>query len=239
MHVAFFPTWPLLGFSEAGVDGERRAPCYSIAATRTLLATTIAPCYTRDMNRYRQLVAIAADRHGLVTSAAAAAEGVPRVLLVQMARRGVLEKVARGVYRVPELAGDPLAQYQEALLMLPGAVLSHETALDLHDLCDVNPSLVHVTVVPGTRLRKALPEWLAVHHGPLEPEDVTGHEGLAIVTPARAIVDGITTALGDRFIDQAIGAARERNLLTTREEQGVELARAMERARQLQEALTR
>ena len=189
------------------------------------------------MNRYRQLVASAADQHGLVTSAGAAAAGVQRVLLVQMARRGVLDKVARGIYRVPELAGDPLAQYQEALLMLPGAVLSHETALDLHDLCDVNPRQIHVTVRAGTRIRKTLPEWLAVHRGPLEPEDVTGHDGLAIVTPARSIVDGITSALGDRFVDQAIGTARERNLLTTREEQGVELARAMERARQLRTAL--
>jgi len=191
------------------------------------------------MNRYRQLVAIAADQHGLVTSADAAAEGVQRVLLVQMAKRGVLEKVARGIYRVPELAGGPLAQYQEALLLLPGAVLSHETALDLHDLCDVNPRQVHVTVAAGTRVRKTLPGWLAVHHGLLEPEDVTGHEGLAIVTPARAIVDGITTALGDRFVDQAIATARERNLLTTREEQKVELARTMERTRQLRKALAK
>ncbi len=190
------------------------------------------------MNRYRQLVAIAADHHGLVTSAAAAADGVQPVLLVQMARRGVLERVARGVYCVPELAGDPLAQYQEALLMLPGAVLSHETALDLHDLCDVNPRQIHVTVAAGDRIRKMLPEWLAVHHGPLEPEDVTGHEGLAIVTPARAIVDGITTGLGDRFVDQAIGTAHERNLLTTHEELGVELARTAARARHLQRAPT-
>ncbi len=189
------------------------------------------------MNRYRQLVAIAAGQHGLVTSADAAAEGVQNALLVQMARRGVLENVARGVYRVPELAGDPLSQYQEALLLLPGAVLSHETALDLHDLCDVNPRQIHVTVVPGTRVRKTLPKWLAVHHGPLEPENVTGHDGLAIVTPARAIVDGIAAALGDRFVDQAIATARERNLLTSREEQGIELARTLERTRQLRKAL--
>jgi predicted transcriptional regulator of viral defense system len=185
------------------------------------------------MDRYRQLVAIAASQHGLVTSAGAAAVGVQPVLLVQMARRGVLDTVARGIY----LAGDPLAEYEEALLLLPGAVLSHETALDLHDLCDVNPRQVHVTVGAGTRIRKTLPGWLAVHHGPLDPEDVTGHDGLAIVTPARAIVDAITTALGDRLVDQAIGTARERNLLTTREEQGVELARTTERARQLRKAL--
>jgi predicted transcriptional regulator of viral defense system len=189
------------------------------------------------VNRYRQLVAIAADQHGLVTSAGAAVAGVQRVLLVQMARRGVLDKVARGIYSVPELAGDPLAQYQEALLLLPGAVLSHETAVDLYDLCDVNPRQVHVTVEAGTRIRKMLPGWLVVHHGPLESEDVSGHDGLAVVTPARAIVDGITTALGDRFVDQAIGTARERNLLTTREDQGVEPARTTERARLLQKAL--
>lgn len=195
--------------------------------------------YSPAMNRYRELVAIAADRHGLVTSAEAAHKGVPRVLLVQMARRGVLENVAHGLYRIPELAGDPLAQYQEALLLLPGGALSHDTALDLHELCDVNPRKVHVTVLPGTRIRKVIPDWIEIHHAALDPADVTGHDGLAIVTPARAIIDGIRAAVGERFVEQAIATARERNLLTTREEQEIELVRVRQRVAQLEVALTR
>ncbi len=41
----------------------------------------------------------------------------------------------------------------------------------------------------------------------------------------------------DARLRQAIATARERNLLTTREERRVELARTMDRTRQLQNAL--
>ncbi len=189
------------------------------------------------MRNYQRLVAIAVDQQGLVTSAEAAAVGIPRVILVQMARRGTLESVARGIYRIPELAGNPLAQYREALLLWPGSVLSHETALLLHDVCDVNPREIHVTVPKGTRIRKSLPTWLTIHYGTLAPEDVSAHDGLAITTPARSIIDAIDDDLGDRFVEQAVETARRRNLLTTREEQLIELARAVDREAQLSRAL--
>jgi len=72
-----------------------------------------------------------------------------------MARRGTLERRGFGIYAIPQLIADRLGQYQEALLSVrePGA-LTHDTALDLHDLCDINPVKVHVTVAPGTRLRR-------------------------------------------------------------------------------------
>jgi predicted transcriptional regulator of viral defense system len=189
------------------------------------------------MTNYQRLVAIAAGQHGLVTSADAVAEGIQRVLLVQMARNGTLERAARGIYRIPELAGDPLAQYQEAILSWPGAVLSHETALDLHDLCDVNPRRVDVTVPPGTRIKRSMPAWLIVHRRALDPGDVTDHAGLAITTPARSIIDAIDDDLGARFVEQAIETARQRNLLTTREDQRVERALLEKRAAQLSQVL--
>ncbi len=182
------------------------------------------------MNLVRRLLARAVDQHGYVTPADAAEEGVTPMALVMLARRGTIEHVDRGLYRFAELAGDPLAQYQEALFRVPGAVLSHDTALEIEDLADVNPRGVHVTVERGRRIRKQLPPWLVVHEAALDPMDIGERDGLEIVTPARAIIDAIEDDLGERFVFQAIETARRRNLLTTPEERRIEDVLARKRA---------
>ncbi len=191
------------------------------------------------MSRYRELLPRAVVQHGLLTPADAVAIGGSAHALVQLAQRGQLERVGRGIYRVPELAGDPLEQYQQALLYLPAAVLSHDTALDLHDLCDINPVAVHVTVPRGLRVRTALPAWLTLHRRDLEEGETTWHEGLAIVTPARAILDGIEANVGPRFVEEAREAAARRGLLSTGDERAIERAVLAQRLRALDAAAAR
>ena len=36
-------------------------------------------------------------------------------------------------------------------------VLSHDTALDLYELCDINPARIHITIPTAYRLPKAVP----------------------------------------------------------------------------------
>ncbi|MEI7742871.1 MAG: type IV toxin-antitoxin system AbiEi family antitoxin domain-containing protein [Chloroflexota bacterium] len=179
---------------------------------------------------FPQLLERALDQHGLLTPEDAQAIGANDAALRLMAHRGTLERVGFGIYRVPQLAGDRLAQYQDALLRVRNdAALSHETALDLHDLCDINPAQVHVTVAPGIRLRRRLPGWLVVHRGHLDPHDLAWHEGLRIATPVRAILDGIAIHVGDRFIDQAVETGRDRGLLGPADLRRIEIARAKAR----------
>jgi len=192
--------------------------------------------HTCGVGTYRLILPIAAQQHGLITMADAVAAGATRNSVTLLAQDGALERVAHGVYRVPELGGDPLEQYQEALLRYPGGVLSHDTALDLHDLCDINPAKVHVTLRPGMRFRKEVPTWLSIHRRPLDKRDTTLHDGLAIVTPGRAIIDGIETHLGQRFVAQAIETARRRNLLLARENEAIELAVVRNRLNELEAA---
>ncbi len=181
------------------------------------------------MTLFRRIFARAADQHGYVTAEDALAEGGTPMALVMLAHRGTIEHVDRGLYRVRELGGDPMAQYQEALLRLPGAVLSHDTALEIENLADVNPRKVHVTMPKGYRLRKAIPAWIAVHQGEIGPAEVTEHDGLDIVTPVRAIIDAIEDDLGDRFVEQAFVTARKRNLLTTLDEKRIRRVQARHR----------
>jgi predicted transcriptional regulator of viral defense system len=36
--------------------------------------------------------------------------------------------------------------------------LSHDTALDLHELCDINPAQIHITIPTAYRLQKPVPK---------------------------------------------------------------------------------
>jgi predicted transcriptional regulator of viral defense system len=190
------------------------------------------------MNLYRLILSRAAEQHGLITPADALAVGGTRMGLVTLERRGIIERLAHGVYRISELAGDRLEQHQEALLRFPTAVLSHDTALDLHELCNINPARIHVTVPCRLRVRKKVPSWLVLHRRDLDERETAWHEGLAIVTPARAILDGIETNVGQRFIDEALEAARRENLLRTSDEHMIEMALLNQRVRQLERAVS-
>ena len=58
-----------------------------------------------------------------------------------------------------------------------------------------------------------MPKVYVLHHRDLEDADVALHEGIPIVTPYRAILDGIEAHLGPRLLDQAIETAAARGLL--------------------------
>ena len=58
---------------------------------------------------------------------------------------------------------------------------------------------------------------------------MTWHEGLRIVTPVRAILDGIAVHAGDRFLDQAVRTGRGRGLLGLADLRTIETARTRAR----------
>jgi predicted transcriptional regulator of viral defense system len=163
---------------------------------------------------YNALVDVALDQYGFVTPADAREIDVDPHRLIEMARRGVIERVDHGLYRVPVVARTGLDQLMQATLWpRKQGVLSHETALDLHDLCDVNPAKVHITVPTAYRITRRVPDVYAIHHRDLAAGHVTRHEGIPLVTPARAILDGIETHLRGGLIEQAIETAQRRGLL--------------------------
>ncbi|MHB8681435.1 MAG: type IV toxin-antitoxin system AbiEi family antitoxin domain-containing protein [Acidimicrobiales bacterium] len=167
---------------------------------------------------YLQLLDVANGQYGYVTAEDARGQGIDPVQLRLMHHRGLLDRVAYGLYRFPVVPITPLDQYMEAVLWTrTEAVLSHETALDLHDLCDVNPVQIHITVPAGYRLRRIPPAMYRLHRRNLDRDEITRHEGIPIVTVRRAIVDGIEGGVGGHLIDQAIDTARRRGLMARSE----------------------
>lgn len=152
---------------------------------------------------------------GYVTTAQAGTAGVSAEAMVMMERRGALERVSRGVYRLVDFPAQPLAQYMQATLWPYGrrGVLSHETALSLHELSDVDPAKVHITVPASFRIQRATPGYLIVHRGELPLDSVTRLEGMPITTPARTIRDCMRAHLGPALVRQAIDEGRQAGML--------------------------
>ena len=81
-------------------------------------------------------------------------------MLVRLGQRGRLVRGSRGVYRLAHLPADRIPQYCEAVLWAQASqgpervALSHETALLLYGISDVNPARVKLTVPMSARLRR-------------------------------------------------------------------------------------
>jgi len=169
---------------------------------------------------------VANGQYGYVTTEDAYEHGVNPVQLRLMHHRGTLDRIAYGLYRYPVVPTTDLDQYMEAILWTRTlAVLCHETALDLHELCDVNPARIHLTVPSGYRVRRDVPAMYELHRRDLDPVDVTLYEGIPTVTVRRTILDGIEANIGDHLINQAVEIAKRRGLLSPADLKAITLAR--------------
>src|SRR6185295_9149448 len=104
------------------------------------------------MSNRSKLFDIADSQQGYFTSKQAEECGIPRSHFGRKLRSGEWVKEQRGIYR---LAYYPIPDRPELVLWalwsrdrqgVPQGVWSHETALDIHDLSDVMPAKMHMTV---------------------------------------------------------------------------------------------
>jgi predicted transcriptional regulator of viral defense system len=165
---------------------------------------------------YNQLHEHAADQFGYITTRNAEDLGVDPHRLQKMKDRGVLTRVDRGIFRFDDVPASALDQYAAATLwpLEVQGVISHATALDLHGLCDVNPTHVDITVPRSFRTTRKPPKVLRLHRDELDERDLTWHEGLPIVNVRRAIRGPIDQHVGWHLIEQAIDTARRTGRLT-------------------------
>jgi predicted transcriptional regulator of viral defense system len=184
------------------------------------VVNTMEFIHTIDMpgRWYTELFEVASGQYGYVTADDVRALGGKESVLVDMERHGHLDRHARGLYRFRSYPADPRDEFMAATLWPRGlGVISHDSALDLWNLCDVNPIRIHVTVPRRERVRRQTPSTYEVHVRDLDRGDVTNLDGIPVVTPRRAILDGVDRHLDDRLIRQALDAARRRGLVASRE----------------------
>ena len=161
-------------------------------------------------NVWERAFDIATEQHGFITSEQVRGLDADPALLRQWLRKGHVNRATHGVYRFKQIPLTDLVPYMLATLWPAGrGVLSHDTALELHDLCDINPDKIHLTLPPSYRYRpeRRGGEHYVVHHETLDEKELTWHEGIRIVTAATAIRQGIEGSVPTQLIRQALDKA--------------------------------
>jgi predicted transcriptional regulator of viral defense system len=71
----------------------------------------------------------------------------------------------------------------------PQGVYSHQTALSLHELTDLMPAKIEMTVPKKFRRGVPIPRALRLHHADLLKNEIEHIHGVPATTPLRAILD--------------------------------------------------
>jgi predicted transcriptional regulator of viral defense system len=189
------------------------------------------------MSRAR-LFDVASGQGGYFTTAQARECGISRALLAHHVKSGRFIRVRRGLYRFREYPSSPREEVLAAWLALGGeaVVVSHESALDLLELSDVVPDVVHLTVPRSRRNLPAL-QGVKIHTSsrPLQPDDVSVREGVPVTSATRSIVDAAESGTAPEQIEMAIAQAIRRGQAT----RGQLRARAAQRGRRVAALVSR
>lgn len=84
----------------------------------------------------------------------------------------------------------------------PQAVVSHESALAIHEISDANPARIHLAVPPG--FRKHMPPGIVLHKVPLAEQDWVQHDGYRVTTPLRTLLDVAESPSGWTYLADAV-----------------------------------
>jgi len=130
----------------------------------------------------------------------------------------------RGIYR---LADFPTAARPDLMLWylwsqnrqeVPEGAYSHDTALSLHELSDIMPSKLHMTVPKRFRRNSRITEILVLHRADLAEGDVQEMYGMRVTRPLRTILDLLQAGQVDRnLVRQAIDEAMRRGLVSRKQ----------------------
>ena len=161
------------------------------------------------VTKLERLREVALDQHGFITTAQALEAGVSHAELSTMVARERLERVAHGVYRVPQVTQTEFDQYRLAVLWtgVPEACLSHDTALAVWDISDINPDRLHITVARDRRIRRAGGERYVIHYEDVQGQNVTWWQGIRTVDMPTAIGQGIASGVPTYLIRQTLDRA--------------------------------
>ena len=182
------------------------------------IAYIITNCYTMDMVIDR-LYELAEANDGYFTMREATKVGIKPMTIVMLERRGRVKRISRGVYQLVNYPFTERADYWEAVLWpcVRGdsrGVLSHETALLLHRLTDINPTEIHVTVPTRLRPRRQWPRNAVVHRANLADDEIEHLDGIPVTNLRRTIADlrraGTSVAMVDEAIERSLKEHRLR-----------------------------
>jgi len=184
----------------------------------------------------RRLFEVAEAQEGFFTTKQAKAAGFAENTHPYHVQVGNWIREHRGIYR---LALFPIAEYPDLVKWalwsrnrdeVTEGVYSHQTALSLYELSDLNPAKLHMTVPTRFRRNSAIPGILVLHYADLADEDVQSAQGFKRTRPLRTILDLIEADTVERaFLRQALRQALDRGLINRHQTKSVKLSAPAQR----------
>ena len=161
-----------------------------------------------------QLYELAQSQSGLFTSSQARELGYSPQLLLHHQQAGRLVRVQRGIYRLVHFpAGEHEDLVAAWLWSQRAGVVSHLTALALHELSDALPSHLHLTLPEAWRARRLrVPPGVRIHHAELPDGERTWLGPLPVTTPARTLNDCAREGISPELLGAATREALRRGL---------------------------
>ena len=179
----------------------------------------------------RRLYETAEAQQGFFTTKQAKAAGFAENTHPYHVQVGNWVREHRGIYR---LAQFPQADRPDLVVWSlwsknrnqeTEGVYSHQTALSLHDLSDLNPSQLDMTVPTKFRRNSEIPGILVLHFADIPAGDVEMAQGVNFTRPLRTILDLMEAdTVEHSFIRQALRQALHRGLITRQQIRSAQLA---------------
>ncbi len=153
----------------------------------------------------RRLFDVAEQQQGLFTTKKAKAAGFAENTHPYHVQAGNWIRERRGIYRLalfPSPERPDLVQWslwsRNRKEEIEG-VYSHQTALSLHELSDLNPAKLHMTVPQNFRRNSEIPGILVLHYYDLPRSDILIGPGFKYTRPLRTILDLIDAGASEEM----------------------------------------
>lgn len=125
-----------------------------------------------------------------------------------------LERVQRGIYRVSYF---PVSEEEQLIVAYlwsrEQGVISHETALAIHDLSDVLSTGVHLCFPPDESPPRDMPEWVTLHRADVAARERQWHDAVQVTTIQRTLIDLAAAGFDPDLFEQALDEAHARSLV--------------------------
>jgi predicted transcriptional regulator of viral defense system len=165
-----------------------------------------------SVSREQRLFDVADRQAGYFTAAQARLAGYSHRQLTYYVRSVRFARVRPRVYRLVLYPSSPNEDLYVAWLQAgASAVISHDSALAVHDLSDALPAEMHLTIPRNASRRRP---GLVLHTSHLERSEVTEVGGLPVTTAPRTIADMAAAGLAEEQVVQAVSQAVHRGLVS-------------------------
>ncbi len=165
---------------------------------------------------WQALYDIAASQEGLFTTQQATFAGYSAPLLVHHQNAGRIVRIRRGIYRLIHFPpGDHEDLVAAWLWSEQIGVLSHQTALSLHELSDVLPAQIHLTLPQSWQQRRLrIPEGVVLHYADISSAERSWVGAVPLTSPRQTLNDCARRGLPPDLLRQAAKQALARGLVT-------------------------